>query len=228
MEEASSSNAVNLPMTVGVIGCGPAGLFFLRQVEKERDRLQQQILLLQDETKTESEERLSSLPRVTVFEKASRCGGLWQSKLQGKRGGNDETTIGSAADDDDSEGMYDGMWINAPKEFFEFEDYTFDDHFRKPMPAFLTRQQVFGYLEGATGHVIDKYTIHSQDHDHGSIVFDTEVSYVDFNDETELFYVSTVPSGTIPIGKWCGVVHCDKGYCNECSFSQYLMRCHVH
>ena len=116
------------------------------------------------------------------------------------------------------EGMYDGMWINAPKELFEFEDYTFDEHFRKPMPAYLMRQQVLGYLEGATEDVVDKCTIHSQDHDHGSIVFDTEVAYVDFDDETELFAISTIPSGTVPIGKWhmvlCVVMHCDKGFCN--------------
>lgn len=187
MQVTSSNTTMDLssPLTVGVIGCGPAGLFFLRQVEKERERL---LLLKQkEETSYAIDDQLESLPKVTVFEKESRCGGLWYSKLQGKK--------------DDSEGMYDGMWINAPKEHFEFEDYTFDEHFKQPMPAYLTRQQVFGYLEGATGDVIDKYTIYSENHDHGSIVFDTEVSFVDFDKETELFSVSTVPSGTLLNGK---------------------------
>jgi len=166
-------------------------MFFLRQLEIERERLLELKEKLETtETTTATTEgadadadsidkRLLALPRPTVFEKDSRCGGLWQSKSM---------TPNSNADTNDVEGMYDGMWINAPKEIFEFEDYTFDEHFRKPMPSYITRQQVLGYIQGATNDALETYT------NNGSILFDTTVSWIEFDKTTKQFSVESVPS----------------------------------
>lgn len=171
-------------------------MFFLRQLEKERERLLQakeQLEQQKDEGESSTSadvasihKQLSGLPRPTVFEKDSKCGGLWQSKSMAPRpkGGEPER-----------EGMYDGMWINAPKEIFEFADYTFDEHFGRAMPSYITRQQVLGYIEGATNDVIDAYT------NNGSIRFDTEVAWIDFDAETNLFQVESIPSGSSPSGR---------------------------
>ena len=71
-------------LSVAVIGCGPAGMFFLRQLELERSRLLERKEALEADgdhfEATQIQEKISILPRPTVFEKDSRCGGLWQSK----------------------------------------------------------------------------------------------------------------------------------------------------
>jgi cation diffusion facilitator CzcD-associated flavoprotein CzcO len=180
--------------SVAVIGCGPAGMFFLRQLEIERKRLLE--LKENFERAGESpendngenvsassiEQRIFSLPRVTVFEQASRCGGLWQSKSMVLDENGDEKTEQQS---DGSDGMYDGMWINAPKELFEFEDYTFDEHFKRPMPSFITRHDVLRYIEGATNEAVETYTRN------GSIHFNTYVSWVEFNETTNMFNVDS-------------------------------------
>jgi len=181
MDVPSLNTSAAEGLSVAVIGCGPAGMFFLRQLELERSRLLERKEALEADgdhfEATQIQGKISTLPRPTVFEKDSRCGGLWQSKSM-------------VETDDTSEGMYDGMWINAPKENFEFEEYTFDDHFGRPMPSYITRSQVLGYLEGATKDAIDTYT------SNGSIIFETEVSWIDFDESTNKFTVIHVPSGS--------------------------------
>ena len=44
--------------------------------------------------------------------------------------------------------MYQGMWTNAPKECYEFPDYTFEDHFGKPIPSYPPREVFYDYLTG--------------------------------------------------------------------------------
>ena len=44
--------------------------------------------------------------------------------------------------------MYHNMWTNAPKETDEFPDYTCDQHFGKPVPSYLEREQFRGYIIG--------------------------------------------------------------------------------
>ena len=45
--------------------------------------------------------------------------------------------------------MYHDMWINGPKEQMEYQDYTFfDDHFGKPISAYVTRPVIRDYLDG--------------------------------------------------------------------------------
>ena len=36
--------------------------------------------------------------------------------------------------------MYRYLWSNGPKECLEFADYSFDEHFGKPIPSFPPRE----------------------------------------------------------------------------------------
>jgi trimethylamine monooxygenase len=44
--------------------------------------------------------------------------------------------------------MYRNLWSNGPKEALEFPDYTFDDHFGRPIASFPPRAVLFDYLQG--------------------------------------------------------------------------------
>ena len=44
--------------------------------------------------------------------------------------------------------MYHNLWSNGPKECLEFPDYTFDEHFGKPIPSFPPREVLYDYLKG--------------------------------------------------------------------------------
>ncbi len=44
--------------------------------------------------------------------------------------------------------MYRYLWSNGPKEALEYPDYTFEDHFGKPIPSFPPREVLFDYLQG--------------------------------------------------------------------------------
>ena len=45
-------------------------------------------------------------------------------------------------------GMYKYLWINGPKECFEYPDYTFEKHFGKAIPSYPPRPVMRDYLEG--------------------------------------------------------------------------------
>ena len=44
--------------------------------------------------------------------------------------------------------MYYDLWINNPKEAFEYPDYTYEEHFGKLIPSFTPRAVVRDYIEG--------------------------------------------------------------------------------
>ena len=50
--------------------------------------------------------------------------------------------------------MYYGMWVNDPKEVFEYDDYTYEEHFGKLIPSYVTVPVIRDYLEGNTGTFI--------------------------------------------------------------------------
>ena len=39
-------------------------------------------------------------------------------------------------------------WVNVPKECFEYDDFTFEEHFGKLIPAYVTVPVLRDYLEG--------------------------------------------------------------------------------
>ena len=40
------------------------------------------------------------------------------------------------------------LWSNGRKECLEFPQYTFDEHYGKPIPSFPPREVLFDYLQG--------------------------------------------------------------------------------
>ena len=97
---------------VALIGTGPCGLSFLRS-------------LYQAKKKGED------IPEVVAFDKQSDWGGLWNYSW---RTGSDEFG------DPIPNSMYRYLWSNGPKECLEFADYSFDEHFNKPIPSFPPRE----------------------------------------------------------------------------------------
>tara|TARA_B000000557_G_scaffold186177_1_gene152226 strand:- start:443 stop:1585 length:1143 start_codon:yes stop_codon:yes gene_type:complete len=67
--------------------------------------------------------------------------------------------------------MYRYLWSNGPKECLEFADYSFDEHFKQPIPSFPPREVLYNYILGrAKNGNLKKY-----------IKFSTTVTNVNFN-----------------------------------------------
>ena len=105
---------------VAIIGTGPCGLSMLRAFEQ-------------------AEKKGEKIPEVVAFEKQSDWGGLWNYSW---RTGSDEYG------DPVPNSMYRYLWSNGPKECLEFADYSFDEHFGKPIPSFPPREVLYDYILG--------------------------------------------------------------------------------
>ncbi|MEM9911054.1 MAG: NAD(P)/FAD-dependent oxidoreductase [Pseudomonadota bacterium] len=105
---------------VAVIGAGPSGLAQLRAFQS---------------VSAKGEE----IPEVVCYEKQDDWGGLWKYTWRTGVGADGEPCHGS---------MYRYLWSNGPKEGLEFADYTFDEHFGKPIASYPPRAVLFDYIEG--------------------------------------------------------------------------------
>ncbi|MEM7067642.1 MAG: NAD(P)/FAD-dependent oxidoreductase [Pseudomonadota bacterium] len=105
---------------IAIIGAGPSGLAQLRAFQS---------------AKKNGEE----IPEVVCYEKQDNWGGLWNYTW---RTGLDEH--GEAVHCS----MYRYLWSNGPKEGLEFADYTFEEHFGKPIASYPPRAVLFDYIEG--------------------------------------------------------------------------------
>ncbi|KXJ25606.1 flavin-containing monooxygenase FMO GS-OX-like 8 [Exaiptasia diaphana] len=134
-----------------VIGAGPSGMSVLYHYNK-----------LKQEGK--------DVPQIVCYDKQSDWGGLWLYSWETGIDQYGEPVHGS---------MYRGMWTNNPKEVIELPDYTFQDHFKKPIPSFLPREAMFDYLKGRW----------SQSDLRQWIKFNHVVRHVTYNDDTDDFSV---------------------------------------
>mmetsp|Transcript_26047 Transcript_26047/g.55997 ORF Transcript_26047/g.55997 Transcript_26047/m.55997 type:complete len:628 (+) Transcript_26047:172-2055(+) len=114
------------PPSVAVIGCGPAGMFFLHALALRRAKLEEE----------GNVEALVALPTVTCFERAPGPGGVWRS----------DRFKGDNSDGAKPTNMYEALWTNGPKEAMEFFDHTYDEHFGQALPTFLPRDCVLEYI----------------------------------------------------------------------------------
>ena len=105
---------------VAIIGSGPCGLSMLRAFQQ-------------------LEEKGQNIPEIVCFDKQSDWGGLWNYSW---RTGSDQYG------DPVPNSMYRYLWSNGPKECLEFADYTFDEHFGKPIPSFPPREVLQNYILG--------------------------------------------------------------------------------
>ena len=84
--------------------------------------------------------------------------------------------------------MYRHLYTNLPKECTEFSDYTYDEHFGRPVPSYLNREQTRDYFIGRQKGLNIRDYIH----------FETAVRYVEHNPETDLFSIriQNIKNGT--------------------------------
>ena len=105
---------------VAIIGAGPCGLSMMRAFEL-------------------AEKNGEKIPEIVCFEKQENWGGLWNYSW---RTGSDQYG------DPVPNSMYRYLWSNGPKECLEFADYSFDEHFGKPIPSFPPREVLRDYILG--------------------------------------------------------------------------------
>lgn len=105
---------------VAVIGAGPSGLAQLRAFQS-------------------AQKKGAEIPEIVCFEKQDNWGGLWNYTW---RTGMDE--YGEPVHCS----MYRYLWSNGPKECLEFADYSFEEHFGKPIPSYPPRAVLWDYIKG--------------------------------------------------------------------------------
>ena len=105
---------------VCIIGAGPSGLAQLRAFQSEAAKG-------------------GEIPEIVCYEKQPDWGGLWRYDW---RTGVDEHGNPCHAS------MYRYLWSNGPKEGLEFADYTFEEHFGKPIASYPPRAVLFDYIGG--------------------------------------------------------------------------------
>ncbi len=138
-------------LNIGIIGAGPSGLAQVRAFLAER-------------------EKGNAIPNIKVFEKQADLGGMWNYTWRTGLGEYGEPLHAS---------MYKYLWSNGPKECLEFGDYTFMDHFGKPISSYPPREVLFDYIKGRI----------EQDDVREFITFDTSARWVDFDPYAQKFRV---------------------------------------
>ena len=105
---------------VAVIGAGPSGLAQLRAFAS-------------------AAALGADIPEIVCFEKQSDWGGLWNYTWRTGLDEHGEPVHGS---------MYRYLWSNGPKECLEFADYSFEEHFGKPIGSYPPRAVLWDYIKG--------------------------------------------------------------------------------
>jgi trimethylamine monooxygenase len=142
---------------VAIIGAGPSGLAQLHAFAEARHNG-------------------ADIPEVVCFEKQSDWGGLWNYTWRTGLDQYGDPVHGS---------MYRYLWSNGPKECLEFADYTFDEHFGKPIPSFPPRAVLYDYIVGRA----KKSGIREQ------IQFDSAVRWISFDPDRDRFEVTVESRG---------------------------------
>lgn len=125
-----------------------------------------------------AEKNGAEIPELVCFEKQSDWGGQWNYTWRTGLDEHGEPVHSS---------MYRNLWSNGPKEGLEFADYSFDEHFGRPISSYPPRPVLWDYIAGRLrGSDVRKY-----------VRFETVVRLVTFDAETQLFSVTSehLPSG---------------------------------
>ena len=137
---------------VAIIGAGPSGLAQMRAFETARHAG-------------------ADVPEIVCFEKQANWGGLWNYTWRTGLDENGEAVHGS---------MYRYLWSNGPKECLEFADYSFEEHFGRPIPSYPPRAVLHDYIAGR----VEKSGVRKY------IRFSTPVRWVSYSDATGKFTVT--------------------------------------
>ena len=141
-----------MSLRIGILGAGPSGLAQLRAFKS-------------------LEKQGQAIPEILCFEKQADWGGLWNYTWR--------TGVGKYGDPIHSS-MYRYLWSNGPKEALEFSDYSFDEHFGRPISSYPPRPVLFDYIQGR----VKKSDVRKH------IRFNTAARWVDFDEKTQQFTVS--------------------------------------
>lgn len=144
---------------VAIIGAGPSGMAQLRAFES-------------------AARAGADIPELVCFEKQADWGGQWNYTW---RTGLDE--FGEPV----HSSMYRNLWSNGPKEALEFADYTFDEHFGRPISSYPPRPVLWDYIAGRLAKTRVRDLIR----------FRTAVRWVEFDEKREVFRVTSehLPTG---------------------------------
>ena len=141
-----------MSVRVAIIGAGPSGLAQLRAFQS-------------------AHAKGAVMPQVVCFEKQADWGGMWNYTW---RTGLDEHGEPVHAS------MYRYLWSNGPKECLEFADYSFDEHFGRPISSYPPREVLWDYIQGR----VRKAGVRE------FIRFNTAVKHVSFDEGTREFTVT--------------------------------------
>lgn len=136
-----------------VIGAGPSGLSVNVAFKMAQDAGQ-------------------DIPEIVIYEKQDTILGLWNYNWRTGVDTNGEPIHNT---------MYSGLYINAPKENYEFPYYTFMDHWGKATPSYPPRLAMRGYLEA-------RYKKHGEP---SWIHCETVVKNVHYDEQHQMFLVTT-------------------------------------
>ena len=137
---------------VAVIGAGPSGLAALRAFQS-------------------AAKKKAKIPEVVCFEKQDDWGGLWNYTWRTGLDEYGEPVHGI---------MYRYLWSNGPKECLEFADYTFEEHFGKPIASYPPRAVLWDYIKGR----VEKAKVRKW------VRFNTPVRMVDWDKKKKKFNVT--------------------------------------
>jgi thioredoxin reductase len=160
MEESTDSSQGEIgslngskALSIAVIGAGPSGLFFCHAME-----------FMMKQT--------GKVCHVTCFEKSSQPGGIWRSASAPTAGCIDGDTR-----------MYEQLWSNGASHLTEFFDYTYDEHFGRPVSVYMKRRDILDYILGRVQkncpNFLEKY-----------VQFQTVVEHVVYDDVQRQFNIS--------------------------------------
>ncbi len=106
--------------SVAIIGAGPCGTAQLRAFAS-------------------AQKNCADIPEIVCYEKQEDWGGLWNYTWRTGLDEYGEPVHGS---------MYRYLWSNGPKECLEFADYTFEEHFGRPIASYPPRAVLADYIKG--------------------------------------------------------------------------------
>ncbi len=137
---------------IAIIGAGPSGMAQLRAFQSAKAKGLE-------------------IPEIVCFEKQNDWGGQWNYTW---RTGIDEhgEPVHSS--------MYRYLWSNGPKEALEFADYTFDEHFKKPIASYPPREVLWDYINGRAEKANIKNLVR----------FNTAVQQISYDEHSQQFTVS--------------------------------------
>ncbi len=136
---------------IAIIGAGPSGMAQLRAFQSAKAKGLQ-------------------VPEIVCFEKQNDWGGLWNYTWRTGIDEHGEPVHGS---------MYRYLWSNGPKEALEFADYTFDEHFKKPIASYPPRAVLWDYIKGRAEKAQVKDLVR----------FNSAVQHIAYDETTQKFTV---------------------------------------